>query len=83
MLHANVPFSNARRWDMKRVVLLAIATGLSTAAVSRTAAADELTHSILNNADIHWGAAPPMFPTGAKMAVPFADPAKPGRSSCA
>lgn len=63
---------------MKRVLLLAIAAGVSIAAVTRTAAADEPTHILLNTADIKWGDAPPMFPPGAKMAVLFGDPSKPG-----
>ena len=63
---------------MKRVLLLAVATGLSIAAVSRIAAADDAAHVILNNADIKWGDAPPKFPAGAKMAVLFGDPSKPG-----
>jgi len=63
---------------MKRVSLLAVATGLSLIVMNRTAAADEPAHIVLNNADIKWGDAPPMMPAGAKMAVLFGDPSKPG-----
>jgi hypothetical protein len=38
-------------------------------------AADEL---FINKGDIKWGATPPSFPKGAKLAVLFGDPGKPG-----
>ena len=63
---------------MKRVLLIAIASGLSITAICRSAAADEPAHVMFNPADIQWGDAPPAMPPGAKMAVLYGDPGKPG-----
>lgn len=63
---------------MKRILLIAVASGLSIAAISRTAAADEPAHVMFNPADIKWGDAPPALPPGAKAAVLYGDPGKPG-----
>lgn len=64
---------------MKRALLIAIASGLSIAAICRSAAAaDEPEHVMFNPADIKWGDVPPVFPRGAKMAVLYGDPDKPG-----
>lgn len=63
---------------MKRVLLIAIASGLSIAAMCRSAAADEPAHTLFNPADVPWGEMPPAFPPGAKMAVLYGDPGKPG-----
>ena len=43
--------------------------------------ADEATapaHTMLTSADVKWGAPPPMLPAGARMAVLYGDPGKPG-----
>jgi quercetin dioxygenase-like cupin family protein len=63
---------------MRRALLIALVTGLSFAAAGPSASADEPAHVLLNPGDIKWGDAPPVFPPGAKMAVLFGDPAKPG-----
>ena len=63
---------------MKRALLIAVASGLSIAAMCRSAAADEPAHAVFNPADIQWGAAPPAMPPGAKAAVLYGDPGKPG-----
>ncbi|WP_395643616.1 cupin domain-containing protein [Rudaea sp.] len=63
---------------MKRALLIAVASGLSIAAICRSAAADEPAHVMFNPADIKWGDTPPAFPHGAKMAVLYGDPARQG-----
>lgn len=64
---------------MKRALLIAIASGLSIAAICRSAAAaDAPEHVMFNPADIKWGDAPPAFSPGAKAAVLYGDPSKPG-----
>ena len=35
-------------------------------------------HTMLTSGDVKWGEPPPMLPPGAKMAVLYGDPAKPG-----
>jgi quercetin dioxygenase-like cupin family protein len=61
---------------MKRALLIALATGLTIAAASRSAAATEPV--LLDSASIKWGDVPPAFPRGAKMAVLYGDPSKEG-----
>ena len=61
---------------MKRAMLIALATGLTIAAASRSAAATEPV--MLDSAAIKWGDVPPAFPPGAHMAVLYGDPSKEG-----
>ncbi len=63
---------------MKRALLIAVASGLSIAAICRSAAADEPAHAVFSAADIRWSDAPPAMPPGAKAAVLYGDPGKPG-----
>ena len=50
---------------------------LAVAAMALPASADEA-HAMVNPADIKWGDAPPVLPKGAKAAVLYGDPSKPG-----
>lgn len=53
----------------------AVAAALALAAPAAQSVGDEVS---LNARDIHWGAAPPVLPKGAKIAVLHGDPFKPG-----
>ncbi len=49
-----------------------------SAAAKKPAAAKEPMHVVVSEGDIKWGDPPPVFPTGAKMAVLQGDPDKAG-----
>jgi quercetin dioxygenase-like cupin family protein len=59
---------------MSRHVLLSLAIALSSSLASSAQAA----HTMVTPADLKWGAAPPVLPAGAQVAVLDGDPFKPG-----
>jgi hypothetical protein len=56
---------------------LAVSLGVASLAQAQTAAAGDNT-VMTNPADVKWGEAPPDLPKGAKAAVLYGDPGKPG-----
>ena len=66
---------------MKRptcLLLLAMAPGLALAQDDAGAAATPQAHAMVRAAQTAWGAAPPMLPAGAQVAVLYGDPGKAG-----